>query len=239
MTSVPPQRAGMASGIMSAQRAIGSTIGFAVLGSVLAAWLAATLEPDLATVRHQSGRAPGHREHDRRSANPRAHVAEIGPRQPIAHPDPATRAAILAVAERDFVQGIRAGLSVAIGAAGARPGRRMALLSARRRDADRRANARPRSSRARSNSTVVTSIGGLAMQRSTIARRSPSSIVVGACATTGPGGWTTLVDGTSGLDNFNRVGEANWSGDRRRDPGDPGRQGPGLPRHQDARTPTS
>jgi hypothetical protein len=24
-------------------------------------------------------------------------------------------------------------------------------------------------------------------------------------------GWTTLVDGTKGLDNFNRVGEANWT----------------------------
>lgn len=35
MTAVPAERAGMASGIMSAQRAIGSTIGFAVLGSVL------------------------------------------------------------------------------------------------------------------------------------------------------------------------------------------------------------
>ena len=46
------------------------------------------------------------------------------------------------------------------------------------------------------------------------------------------GGPTALVDGTKGLDNFNRVGEANWSGDRRRDPGDPGRQGRGLPRHQ-------
>ena len=49
MTSVPPERAGMASGIMSAQRAIGSTVGFAVLGSVLAAWLGATLERDLAS----------------------------------------------------------------------------------------------------------------------------------------------------------------------------------------------
>ena len=48
------------------------------------------------------------------SANPRAHVAEIGPRQPIAHADPATRAAIVAVAEADFVQGIRLALSVAI-----------------------------------------------------------------------------------------------------------------------------
>ena len=37
MTAVPAERAGMASGIMSAQRALGSTVGFAVLGSILAA----------------------------------------------------------------------------------------------------------------------------------------------------------------------------------------------------------
>ena len=35
---------------------------------------------------------------------------------------------------------------------------------------------------------------------------------LGGCASGGgAGGWTTLVDGASGLDNFNRVGEANWS----------------------------
>src|SRR5262249_18308721 len=27
---------------------------------------------------------------------------------------------------------------------------------------------------------------------------------------TGGGGWTTLIDGGKGLDNFNRVGDANW-----------------------------
>jgi hypothetical protein len=32
MTAVPAERAGMAAGIMSAQRALGSTVGFAVLG---------------------------------------------------------------------------------------------------------------------------------------------------------------------------------------------------------------
>ncbi len=47
MTAVPPERAGMASGIMSAQRALGSTVGFAVLGSVLAASLTVTLSEHL------------------------------------------------------------------------------------------------------------------------------------------------------------------------------------------------
>lgn len=30
------------------------------------------------------------------------------------------------------------------------------------------------------------------------------------CAHMGGNGWTTLIDGASGLDNFNRVGDANW-----------------------------
>lgn len=115
MTSVPPARAGMASGIMSAQRAIGSTLGFAVLGSVLAAWLSATLAPDLAPVVPDPVERRAVAAAIVAGANPRAHVAEIGPRQPIAHPDAATRARIVAVADRDFVQGIRAGLAVALG----------------------------------------------------------------------------------------------------------------------------
>lgn len=114
MTSVPPDRAGMASGIMSAQRAIGSTVGFAVLGSVLAAWLVATLDPDLATVVTDPAERRAIASAIVASANPRAHVAEIGPRQSITHPDPATQARIRTAAERDFVQGIRIALSVAI-----------------------------------------------------------------------------------------------------------------------------
>ena len=114
MTSVPPQRAGMASGIMSAQRAIGSTVGFAVLGSVLAAWLSATLDPDLTTVIANPVERSAVASAIVASANPRAHVAEIGPRQPIVHADGAVQAAIVAVAERDFITGIRIALSVAI-----------------------------------------------------------------------------------------------------------------------------
>jgi hypothetical protein len=36
--------------------------------------------------------------------------------------------------------------------------------------------------------------------------------LLGECAQLGIGGWTPLVDGTKGLENFNRVGEANWAG---------------------------
>ena len=46
--------------------------------------------------------------------------------------------------------------------------------------------------------------------------RSAAALMVATlagCASTGGGGWTTLVDGTQGLGNFDRVGEdANWSG---------------------------
>ena len=37
-------------------------------------------------------------------------------------------------------------------------------------------------------------------------------IAIAGCASTGPGsGWTTLVDGTVGMDNFVPVGQANWT----------------------------
>jgi EmrB/QacA subfamily drug resistance transporter len=114
MASVPPQRAGMASGIMSAQRAIGSTVGFAVLGSVLAAWLSATLDPDLAPLVPDAAERKAVAAAIVLSANPRAHVAELVPRRPIADRNPAFRQAITTAADRDFVQGIRAGLLIAV-----------------------------------------------------------------------------------------------------------------------------
>jgi hypothetical protein len=37
-----------------------------------------------------------------------------------------------------------------------------------------------------------------------------AALVLAACATTGGGDWVTLLDGQAGLDNWNRVGDANW-----------------------------
>ena len=108
-------RTAMASGIMSAQRAIGSTVGFAVLGSILAAWLATTLDRDLAAAlpdkaqRHEVAMAIIG------NANPRAYAAEIGPRRPIQHESAALRDGILLAADADFVQGIRLALASAVG----------------------------------------------------------------------------------------------------------------------------
>ena len=112
MEAVPPDRGGMASGILSAQRALGSTAGFAIMGSILAGVIASTLpdkfapyvpEPDLTT------------EVDAvvDSANPRAVVSVIGPTQPLPQPV-RDRAELLAAADDAFVQGIR--LALLIGA---------------------------------------------------------------------------------------------------------------------------
>jgi hypothetical protein len=83
MTSVPAERAGMASGIMSAQRALGSTVGFAVLGSVLAASLTATLSAHLAAALPDDTERREVADAIIGSANPRAYAAEIGPGRPI------------------------------------------------------------------------------------------------------------------------------------------------------------
>src|SRR5262245_56003769 len=114
MTAVPPERAGMASGIMSAQRALGSTVGFAVLGSVLAAFLTVTLSEHLAQALPDPTERKEVVETIIGNANPRAYAAEIGPGRPVQHADPATQAAILAAADRDFVDGIQMSLATAI-----------------------------------------------------------------------------------------------------------------------------
>nr|VTO99156.1 Multidrug resistance protein stp [Mycobacterium riyadhense] len=106
MNAVPPERAGMASGIMSAQRAIGSTIGFAVLGSVLAAWLTATLEPHLEPAVPDPVARHAIAEVIIDNVNPRAHVSGIVPRQQLHH-DPAQ------IAEEDFIDGIRVAFLIA------------------------------------------------------------------------------------------------------------------------------
>jgi EmrB/QacA subfamily drug resistance transporter len=114
MTAVPPERAGMASGIMSVQRALGSTVGFAVLGSILAAALTATLSAHLADALPDSTERSEVVATIIGNANPRAYSAEIGPGRPIQHLDAATQKAILEAADRDFLEGIRFSLATAV-----------------------------------------------------------------------------------------------------------------------------
>ena len=114
MTAVPPERAGMASGIMSAQRALGSTVGFAVLGSILAATLTASLSAHLAGALSDPTERKEVAATIIGNANPRAYAGEIGPGRPIQHLDAATQKAILAAADTDFVEGIRFSLATAM-----------------------------------------------------------------------------------------------------------------------------
>ncbi|HTY40782.1 MAG TPA: hypothetical protein VMH79_02795, partial [Thermoanaerobaculia bacterium] len=91
-----------------------STVGFAVLGSVLAASLTATLSAHLAAALPDPVERKEVAATIIGNANPRAYAAEIGPGRPIGHLDEATRQAILAAADRDFVEGIRWSLGVAV-----------------------------------------------------------------------------------------------------------------------------
>jgi EmrB/QacA subfamily drug resistance transporter len=112
MSSIPPDRAGMASGIMSAQRALGSTAGFAIMGSVLAAVVGSVLpakfEPFLPEpARTEAVQAVVD------DANPRAVVALIGPGKPL--PDAvAERQELVDAADDAFAEGIRAALTVGL-----------------------------------------------------------------------------------------------------------------------------
>jgi hypothetical protein len=102
----------MASGIMSAQRALGSTAGFAIMGSVLAAVVGSVLpakfEPFLPEpARTEAVQAVVD------DANPRAVVALIGPGKPL--PDAvAERQELVDAADDAFAEGIRAALTVGL-----------------------------------------------------------------------------------------------------------------------------
>jgi MFS family permease len=110
MSSIPGDRAGMASGIMSAQRALGSTAGFAIMGSVLAAVVAATLPGKFAPYLDEPGRQVAVQAVVD-GANPRAVVGLIGPGRPL--PDAvSSRDELVDAADDAFVDGIRAALLV-------------------------------------------------------------------------------------------------------------------------------
>lgn len=112
MASVPASRSGMASGIMSAQRALGSTAGFAIMGSVLAAVVASTLPSNFTPLL-----ADPPRQHVVEivvdDANPRAVASLIGPGKPLPG-EVAQTAELVDAADDSFVAGIRAGLAVAV-----------------------------------------------------------------------------------------------------------------------------
>jgi hypothetical protein len=95
---------------MSAQRALGSTAGFAIMGSVLAAVVGATLPGKFAPYLEE----PARREAVERvvdDANPRAVANVIGPGRPL--PDTVrNRRELVDAADDAFVSGIRVALLV-------------------------------------------------------------------------------------------------------------------------------
>ncbi|MHC5705195.1 DHA2 family efflux MFS transporter permease subunit [Streptomyces tirandamycinicus] len=113
MNAVPVDRAGMASGIMSAQRAIGSTFGFAVLGSILAVWLGRTLGADLRQAVPDATARRAIADRIVQEANPYAYAAEIGPGRPLPGASPEQQHAIVEAATRDFIQGCQMSVGVA------------------------------------------------------------------------------------------------------------------------------
>jgi EmrB/QacA subfamily drug resistance transporter len=113
MSSIPGDRSGMASGILSAQRALGSTAGFAIMGSVLAAVVSLTLpgkfEPYLPDEQQREEAVDEVVE----DANPRAITALIAPGKPL-DADLKERPELEQAADDAFVEGIRAATGVAL-----------------------------------------------------------------------------------------------------------------------------
>jgi EmrB/QacA subfamily drug resistance transporter len=112
MASIPPDRAGMASGIMSAQRALGSTAGFAIMGSVLAAVVGSVLPAKFEPFLPEPARTAAVQAVVD-DANPRAVVALIGPGKPLPNAV-AARDELVDAADDAFAEGIRAALAVGL-----------------------------------------------------------------------------------------------------------------------------
>ena len=109
MSSIPPERSGMASGIMSAQRALGSTAGFAIMGSILAVVVGATLPGKLETLIPDPTERQEAVDDIVDTANPRAVVGLIGPGKPIDDVPVSDVDGVVDAADDAFVEGIRGG----------------------------------------------------------------------------------------------------------------------------------
>jgi EmrB/QacA subfamily drug resistance transporter len=106
MATIPPERSGMASGILSSQRALGSTAGFAIMGSILAITVAAVLPGDLESIVTDQKQRDEVVDRVVDDANPQAVASLIGPGKPL--PDNVTEDdEVLDAADDAFITGIR------------------------------------------------------------------------------------------------------------------------------------
>jgi EmrB/QacA subfamily drug resistance transporter len=111
MSGISHERSGMASGILSSQRALGSTAGFAVMGSVLAATVSFTLPDKLETLIPNEQQRTEVVDQVVDDANPQAVVALVGPGEPL--PDDVTvDDDVLDAADDAFIAGIRLAMLV-------------------------------------------------------------------------------------------------------------------------------
>jgi EmrB/QacA subfamily drug resistance transporter len=121
MASIPPERSGMASGILSSQRALGSTAGFAIMGSILAATVSIALPHNLKPIISDAARRDQVVQRVVDDANPQAVAGLIGPGRPLPD-DIAIDDEVVAAADDAFTTGIRVamlvGFAVAVSALG-------------------------------------------------------------------------------------------------------------------------
>jgi hypothetical protein len=111
MSSIPPERSGMASGILSTQRGLGSTAGFAIMGSVLVGVVSSALPERLEPIVSRPAERSRIVDAVVDGANPQAVTAVIGPGDPIRTGVP-EQDAVLAAADAAFVSGIRVAMLV-------------------------------------------------------------------------------------------------------------------------------
>jgi len=113
MGSIPPDRSGMASGILSSQRALGSTAGFAIMGSILAVTVSVVLPHDLEPIIPDSTQRDEVVQRVVDDANPQAVAGLIGPGKPL--PDTVTEEdEVLHAANDAFISGIRVAMLVGL-----------------------------------------------------------------------------------------------------------------------------
>jgi len=111
MSSIPPQRSGMASGILSSQRAIGSTAGFAIMGSVLAATVGLALPHNLKPIVVDPVQRDQVVQRVVDDANPQAVAGLIGPGRPLPQ-NVVEDDRVLDAADDAFITGVRVAMFV-------------------------------------------------------------------------------------------------------------------------------
>lgn len=117
MATVPARRSGMASGVINLQRALGGTLGFAVMGSILTASLDSALDGALSGLIPETAERTPVVNRILQEANPHAYAGTIGPRRPISETSPRFREHLATDVSDAFLRSSRISLAVDTGLA--------------------------------------------------------------------------------------------------------------------------